>query len=66
MNDVRPQVIDIDVGRVKGVGEDISLKKSMGTYEGRCVADTSYSRRVAVFKRTYHDRGYCKVIHGCL
>ena len=24
MNDVRPQVIDIDVGRVKGVGEDIS------------------------------------------
>ena len=28
MNDVRPQVIDIDVGRVKGVGEDISLKKA--------------------------------------
>ena len=28
MNDVRPQVIDIDVGRVKGVGENISLKKA--------------------------------------
>lgn len=28
MNDVRTQVIDIDVGRVEGVGEGISLKKA--------------------------------------